>query len=99
MLPVTQPSFLSYRLSTHYATTGSNHWSPRMQEQNKRLTNTNNNKFVKDLQQHKHVNPTSRHDMHDKTLALLNDRLQKGQISMEEFNKQCTQLGKLRNKN
>ena len=71
----------------------------RMQEQNKRQTNTNNNKFVKDLQQHKHVNPTSRHDMHDKTLALLNDRLQKGQISMEEFNKQCTQLGKLRNKN
>ena len=71
----------------------------RMQEQNKRLTNTNNNKFVKDLQQHKHVNPTSRHDMHDKTLALLNDRLQKGQITMEEFNKQCTQLGKLRNMN
>ncbi len=70
----------------------------RMQTQNKSQIN-NNNRFVKDLQQHNHVNPTSRHDMHDKTLALLNDRLQKGQISMEEFNKQCTQLGKLRNKN
>ena len=69
----------------------------RMQDQHKRMTN--NNAFIKDLQQHQHVNPTSKHDMHDKTLALLNDRLQKGQITMEEFNKQCTQLGKLRNKN
>lgn len=69
----------------------------RMQDQHKRMTN--NNGFIKDLQQHQHVNPTSKHDMHDKTLALLNDRLQKGQITMEEFNKQCTQLGKLRNRN
>lgn len=69
----------------------------RMQDQNKRLNNSNG--FVKDLSEHKHVNPTSKQDMQDKTLALLNDRLQKGQISMDEFNKQCTQLGKLRNKN
>lgn len=69
----------------------------RLQNQNKNLNNSNG--FVKDLSQHSHVNPTNKQDMHDKTLALLNDRLQKGQISMDEFNKQCTQLGKLRNKN
>ena len=69
----------------------------RLQNQNKVMNNSNG--FVKDLSQHKHVNPNNTHDMHDKTLALLNDRLQKGQITMEEFNKQCTQLGKLRNMN
>ena len=59
----------------------------------------NTNGFVKNLSEHKHVNPTNSNAMHDKTLALLNDRLQKGQISIEDFNKQCQQLGKLRNKN
>lgn len=69
----------------------------RLQNQNKNLNNSNG--FVKDLSQQSHVNPTNKQDMRDKTLALLNDRLQKGQISMDEFNKQCTQLGKLKNKN
>lgn len=69
----------------------------RLQTQNKHMNNTNG--FVKNLSEHKHVDPTNHNAMHDKTLALLNDRLQKGQISMEEFNKQCQQLGKLRNKN
>ena len=69
----------------------------KLQNQNK-ITNKSNG-FVKDLSQHKHVNPTNSNDMHDKTLALLNDRLQKGQITMDEFSKQCRQLGNLRNKN
>ena len=69
----------------------------KLQNQNKMLNNTNG--FVKDLSQHQHVNPTNSSDMHDKKLALLNDRLQKGQITMDEFSKQCRQLGKLRNKN
>lgn len=69
----------------------------RLQNQNKQMNNTNG--FVKKLSEHKHVNPTNANAMHDKTLALLNDRLQKGQISIEDFNKQCQQLGKLRNKN
>ena len=69
----------------------------RLQNQNRKMNNTNG--FVKNLSQHQYTDPTRTNDMHDKTLALLNDRLQKGQISMEEFNKQCQHLGQLRNKN
>ena len=59
----------------------------------------NSNAFVKNLSSMAHTDAANRDAMHDKTLALLNDRLQKGQISIEDFNKQCQQLGKLRNKN
>ena len=34
--------------------------------------------------------------MSDKTLALLHERLEKGSITLDEFNKKCAQLGKKR---
>ena len=41
-----------------------------------------------------HTNVMSKQEMNDKAFAMLQDRLNKGQISMEEFNKMCSQLGK-----
>ena len=41
-----------------------------------------------------HTNVMSKNEMNDKALAMLQDRLRKGLISMDEFNKMCNQLGK-----
>ncbi len=41
-----------------------------------------------------HTDVTSKKEMNDKAFAMLEDRLQKGLISMEDFNKLCEQLGK-----
>ena len=41
-----------------------------------------------------HTNIMSKQEMNDKAFAMLQDRLNKGLISMEEFNKMCNQLGK-----
>ena len=46
-----------------------------------------------------HTDASNRDAMHDKTLALLNERLQNKQITMEEFTRQCEALGKRRNMN
>lgn len=54
----------------------------------------NNNKFVEDIYNQVHSDPTSAKDMKSKSLAMLQERLDKGLISLEEFNKKCTQLRK-----
>ena len=36
--------------------------------------------------------------MYEKSIALLNDRLEKGTITIDEFNKKCSELAKKRNK-
>ncbi len=41
-----------------------------------------------------HTDVTSKNEMNDKAFAMLQDRLNKGLISMEDFNKMCNQLGK-----
>ncbi len=57
------------------------------------------NAFVKNLSSMAHTDPSNKDAMHDKTLALLNERLQNKQITMEEFTRQCEALGKRRNMN
>lgn len=54
--------------------------------------NRNNNPFVKDLYTQQHSDPTSAKDMNSKSLAMLQERLDKGLISFDEFNKKCAQL-------
>lgn len=41
-----------------------------------------------------HTDVTSKTEMNDKSFAMLQDRLNKGLISMEEFNRMCKLLGK-----
>ncbi len=41
-----------------------------------------------------HTDVMSKSEMKDKSFAMLQDRLNKGLISMEEFNKMCNNLGK-----
>lgn len=43
---------------------------------------------------HKDVN--NRNEMIDQSIAMLQQRLNRGLISLEEFHKQCEKLGKLR---
>ena len=41
-----------------------------------------------------HTDVMNKNDMYDKSFNMLQDRLNKGLISLEEFNKKCAQLGK-----
>ncbi len=61
--------------------------------------NTYNDGLIDDVNSTRFNNPLDRDQMSDKTLAMLHDRLSKGLISMEDFNKQCNELAKKRNKN
>lgn len=54
----------------------------------------NHNIFVEDIQSQVHSDPTSAQDMKTKSLAMLQERLNKGLISLDEFNKQCAKLRK-----
>lgn len=54
------------------------------------------NVFVKDIKEQHYADSGNTNQMHDRTLALLNERLQQGTISLEEFNQRCASLGKLR---
>ena len=44
-----------------------------------------------------HTDVMSRDEMTNKSFAMLEDRLNKGLISMDEFKKRCTDLGKRNN--
>lgn len=61
--------------------------------------NINQNVFTRNIKTISHSNPLDKKDMSDKSLAMLHERLENGLITIEEFNKKCEQLGKLRNKN
>ena len=43
-----------------------------------------------------HTNVMSKKEMNDKAFSMLQDRLNKGLITMDEFNKKCAKLGKLK---
>ena len=45
-----------------------------------------------------HTDVMSKNAMADKSFAMLQERYEKGLISIEEFTKQCNKLNKLRNK-
>ena len=65
---------------------------------NKNNQNQGHNIFVKDIKENVYSNATSTNDMNDKALAMLNERLKNGLITLEEFNKKCQELAKRRNK-
>lgn len=71
-----------------------NRWNT-VQEQN-RIRQPRSNGFVKNIQDQKYASTTDTHGMQDRTLAMLHDRLEKGTISLEEFNRKCAQLGQQR---
>lgn len=68
-------------------------------EENKKDQNQINNMFTKDIFSYGTSNTKNKEDMYDRSLALLNDRLQKGTITLEEFNKKCREISNKRNKN
>ena len=79
-----------------------NQQSNRFHSNFKRTQQSSSNKtnaFVKNLSTFSHTDAANKDAMYDKTLALLNERLQNKQITMEEFKKQCEALGKRRNMN
>lgn len=76
------------------ANTFENKWN-KIQEYNKNRTQRKN-VFVKDIKEQHYTNSSNANQMHDKTLAMLHERLQNGTITLEEFNKKCNILGQQR---
>jgi len=56
------------------------------------------NIFVQDISEQIHTNVNSKDDMYNKSLAILNDRLRNGLITLEEFNRQVKDLARKRSK-
>lgn len=89
-----------YRENNHQATPTSmpnsfeNRWN-KVQEYNKNRQ-PHSNGFVKNIQEQKYASSTDTRGMQDRTLAMLHDRLEKGTISLEEFNQKCKELGQQR---
>lgn len=50
------------------------------------------NIFTNDVSAYRYANPLDSGKMHEKSLAMLQDRLDKGLISMEEFNVQLKRI-------
>lgn len=71
-----------------------NRWNT-VQEAN-RVRQPRSNGFVKNIQDQKYASSTDTRGMQDRTLAMLHDRLEKGTISLEEFNRKCAQLASQR---
>lgn len=55
--------------------------------------NNNTNSF-NNINNMKNTNVLDKNEMMDKSFQILQDRLNKGLISLEEFNKQCNKLNK-----
>ena len=63
-------------------------------KKNKSVINT----FAKDNNVMQHSNVMSKSEMADKSFSMLQERLNNGTITLEEFNRKCNQLNKLRQK-
>ena len=74
-----------------------NRWN-KVQEYN-RSRPENKNIFVKDIKEQKYASAADTQGIQDKSLAMLNERLQQGTISLDEFNKKCAELGRQRQNN
>ncbi len=59
---------------------------------------TESNIFTKDIKEQKYSNVNSKDEMYDKSLAMLNERLKQGLISIDEFNRKCNELARKRRK-
>ena len=56
------------------------------------------NPFQVDNKALRNTNVFNKNDMADKSFAMLQERYNNGTISLEEFNKQCNRLNRLRSK-
>ena len=65
-----------------------------LKENNQNPTHPKINPMMEQTRTMQHTNVMSKKEMNDKAFAMLEDRLNKGLISIEEFNKKCTLLGK-----
>ena len=65
-----------------------------LQSKNPFINNTTNTPIADMTRANYHPDVTNKKEMTDKSFAILEDRLNKGLISIEEFNKKCNQLGK-----
>ena len=54
------------------------------------------NPFVEDVNSYKYSDASNTNNMYDKSLAMLNERLKNGTITLKEFNKEFEKLSKLR---
>ena len=66
---------------------------------NNKVVNNNNplpglDPMIEQNRAMQHTDVMSKKEMNNKAYAILEDRLNKGLITMEEFNKKCAQLGK-----
>ena len=56
------------------------------------------NPFAVDNNAKQYNNPLNKNEMADKSFAMLQERFNNGLISLDEFNKKCRELNKLRQK-
>ena len=56
------------------------------------------NPFKEDTIAKQYNDPTNKHEMADKSFAMLQERYNNGLISLDEFNKKCRELSILRQK-
>ena len=54
----------------------------------------NNDPFIEDIKTINYSDPTSKKEMRNKTMAMLQERLDQGLITLDEFNKKCNSLSK-----
>ena len=68
-----------------------------VKEQARKNANTINT-YATENNTMQHSNVMSKNEMADKSFSMLQERYNNGLISLDEFNKKCTQLNKLRQK-
>ena len=74
----------------------SNHFQNKWNNINENASKqTTKNIFVKDIKEHKYANVSNSQAMHDKSLAMLQSRLDNKLITVEEFNKKCAEINKI----
>ena len=52
------------------------------------------NPFIEDIKTINYSDPTSKKEMRNKTMAMLQERLDQGLITLDEFGKKCNSLSK-----
>lgn len=64
---------------------------------NQSISNPKRNVFTKDIFSIEGGDASNSDEMYTKSIAMLNDRLEKGLITMDEFTKKCNAIAKKRN--
>lgn len=62
-----------------------------------KTSNPQKNVFTKDIFKIEGGDTSNQEQMYTKSIAMLNDRLEKGLITMDEFTKKCNDIAKKRN--